>query len=70
MTTYVIVPVVDVVQAMLNKSLEHSVEKLRTSTDGTLCVIETENPVHDVFIDYRWYSHSEIEVEMAKAEWN
>lgn len=67
---YVIVPTASVSIKMINLSTSRSVEDLRKNNDGSLSILRVLTPVHDAFLDYIWYTPSEILEELEKEGWN
>lgn len=69
-TMYVIVPAYDLTPAMLNKSLERNISNARKTLDESMILLEVCVPVHDVFLNYAWFTKDEITAELTKQEWN
>ena len=67
--TYIIIPLSDITQAMLNVCAEKSIDKLRTSTIGN-AILKWEGTAPAIFSSYTKYTHSEMLVKRLEAEWN
>ncbi len=67
--TYIIKPTVDITQAMVDVCQENSLTTLTNSTDGR-SVLKWQGTDPPMFSGDTKYTHSEILLEMDKAEWN
>jgi hypothetical protein len=69
--TYVIVPFVDVTQAMIDVACENSFETLRHSVDGVdRVILKWVGSTPALLSGYTPYDHDEILVAINNAEWN
>lgn len=72
MSIYIIVPVQDAADnyTMLNHSTSKSFSFIRKNDIQTKYIFESKtDPPHSIFDSYRWYSESEISIELENSEW-
>lgn len=69
-SVYVIVPLAEVTQAMINVSVTGRLEKVRKCPQGTNCLFEVPREDARWFLDYQWYSLSEIQEILATESWD
>ncbi len=67
---YVILPVADATQGMVDDSVQTSLGTLRKSVDGTQCVLKYNLPQPASLSAYTELSRSAALVEMAKPAWD
>lgn len=67
---YVIVPISEITNTLLNASTTHLLENTRHSLDETLCVLKFDESVNaQYFIDRTWYTKTEIDEIMLTEVW-
>ena len=67
-TTYIIVPVEDVINEMIEESLNES-NTLRYSLDGSKVIIKYNSKFPNSAKGYTKYTHDQIILELQKPEW-
>ena len=69
-TTYVIVPFVDVTQEMIDACAETSFDTLRHTTEGTdRVILKWTGSTPPVMVGYTQYNHEEILAELEDPDW-
>lgn len=68
--TYVIVNSVDLDQAKVDACIQTSLDTVRKSADGTKAVLKYSGAQPSTLTGATEYTHAQILVEMAKAEWD
>lgn len=68
-TIYIIIPVAELTQGMINRSLNRKMENIRTNNINTKALIEVESPHHTIYDDYQWYQCHEISEILLEEEW-
>lgn len=68
-TFYVVVPLAEVTVGMISLSVNRKIENCRRNSDGTLCLLKAEYPIHSVFLGYQVYTLEEIHALMEGEEW-
>ena len=68
-TTYVIIPVDEIIDIMVDTSLNNN-DSIRYSIDGSLAILKFTTKFPGVMQGYKKYTHIEILNELIKPEWN
>ena len=66
---WVIVTVSAITDEMISSAIQSSTHTLRKTNDGTKAILKWDGDTPSCFDGMTTYNHSEIRVELAKAEW-
>ena len=66
---WVIVNVSAITDDMINSAIQTSIDTLRKSLDNSKAMLKWDGDTPSVFNGMTTYTHSEIKIELAKAEW-
>jgi hypothetical protein len=66
---WIIINVSDITNEMISKSIQSSIESLRTSIDGNKAILKYEGRKPSCFYNMNTYTHSEILEELSKSDW-
>ena len=67
---WIIINVSDIIDEMIENSIETSIDTLRKSIDGSKAILKWNGNTPSCFDGITTYSHSEILDELAKSTWN
>lgn len=68
--TYVIIPVPELTQQMVDDCIETSIDTLRKNNDNSKCILKYEGTKPASISSYTDYTHAQMLTELEKAEWN
>lgn len=67
--SYLIVPMSELTQQMVNDCVQTSMQTIRKNNDETECVLKYVDDEPASVAGYKNYKHKQILIELTKAEW-